>query len=78
MRSTHPDDRHSESEYEDDAVSYGVNGSIDEDDNDDTYDFKSVDSRPWDERSAADRLDDVSFPDKVTRETLSQMWGKEV
>lgn len=59
MRSTHPEDV-SDTEIDDNA-SYGVNGSIDdEEEEEEDYDFKSVDSRPWEERTPDD-----STPEKV-------------
>lgn len=55
MRSTHPEDI-SDTEIDDNA-SY-ANGSIDEEEEED-FDFKSVDSRPWEERTPDD------IPEKV-------------
>ncbi|KAI7874098.1 ras GEF [Lichtheimia hyalospora FSU 10163] len=59
MRSTHPED--SSDAENDDNASYGVNGSIDDEEEED-YDFKSVDSRPWEERTPDDIPEKIPSP----------------
>ncbi|KAG0180775.1 hypothetical protein DFQ29_010159 [Apophysomyces sp. BC1021] len=72
MRSSLPEDV----EFDEDYSLHRLNGSIDSSHSDDPFDLKSVDSRLFDERSLSDKLEDVAFPEKVTRDGPPPPWVK--
>lgn len=82
MRSSHPDDI-SESEYEENASVGTMNDSSEDED---SFDFKSIDSprSPWESRTnGIDKSEDIASPEKVlfiqpiftTKSLIVATWG---